>query len=157
MAPGSSRLAWAVLVLGGLLVVLVLLWPSGAAIRIVQIRTWDFVRFTLFGGHLRWLTPEVWSDLINIALFIPPAAALVVLSSRVPWWGWFLGLTGLSGMFETFQALAYPSARVGSLHDVVVNSTGALLGVLIGRSVARRRARDEREHEEAENREGAAG
>lgn len=129
---GRRVLAWLVLVVFGVLAAGTVLWPSGILIRTVQIQTWSFVAYDVLGGRLSWFTPEVWSDVVNVALFVPPTAAVVVLRRRDPWWAWFLAGSAASVVAEVVQATAYAGQRLASAHDVLVNGGGAFLGALLG-------------------------
>ena len=128
-----------VLVSFGVLAAGTVLWPSGQDIRAVQIQTWSFVAYDLLGGRLTWCTPEVWSNIVNLALCVPPTAAIVVLRRRDPWWVWFVAGTAASATVEVVQATAYAGQRMASVHDVLVNGGGALTGALIGARLRRPR------------------
>lgn len=77
----------------------------------------------------------------NVVLFIPAGWIAGTLLPRRKWW---LGLCGgvlASATAELAQALLLPG-RVPSLRDVLANSLGVALGILLAVALDRRRARD---------------
>ena len=76
---------------------------------------------------------------LNVALFVPGAAAAALLWRRVRWWQWILvgflisaGIEGLQGFFL--------ASRDAQVRDLVSNTLGAALGsgaVLLWRRAAR--------------------
>ena len=84
------------------------------------------------GQTHRWVEPG-----LNVALFVPLAFLICAALPRLPRPAvWLLCAAG-SGAVELTQYLFLPG-RVGSLRDVVTNSTGALIGVVLHRLVAGR-------------------
>lgn len=85
-----------------------------------------------------WVTPEDWGTLLNVVLFVP-LGALVVLLARWPWW-WATGAAALvSGVVELVQWQWL--AREGTWLDVAANALGAAVGALAVSPLARRRSR----------------
>lgn len=111
-------------VAGGYLVALGLIafWPSRVSAP--------------FNDELHWLErwiPGSFATLefsANTALFIPVGLLLGLLLPRTLWWA--VGLAGLGASFgiEFGQALLLP-ARVASLSDIIANTAGAVLGLVI--------------------------
>lgn len=74
----------------------------------------------------------------NVALFAPFGALLALAWSRLPWWAASLVGAGLSCVIELVQ-IALPS-RFATVSDVVANTLGTLIGVLLVRILQRMRA-----------------
>jgi hypothetical protein len=74
-----------------------------------------------------------WRPVIdNVTLFVPLGAALAALWSRRPWI-WPMGAAVLVSLgVEVFQ-WAYPSGRIANSADVIANSCGALVGIVLAR------------------------
>ena len=123
---GVMALAPAVLVLA------VLLWPSGTDIRGVQIKTWLWL-WTHTGRH-GWFTPELWSLVVNAGIFLLPACAITILT-RARWWHVALGGLVVSAGVEVYQAMELAGLRVASADDVLANGSGALVGALLGNAL----------------------
>ncbi len=82
-----------------------------------------------------WVTRQAVAMALNVALFIPLGIAVgLVARAR-----WLWALVALSVTVEVTQ-LWLPE-RHTELVDIVTNSTGAVLGYLVGRWVHRRAAR----------------
>ncbi len=78
--------------------------------------------------HQRWLLPEHVGYLLNVLLFVP-FGALVVLIARRPWWQATLVATAVSAAIEVVQFLPVLH-REATVADVVSNGLGALLGAV---------------------------
>ena len=89
--------------------------------------------------HQRWLLPEHVGYLLNVLLFVP-FGALVVLIARWPWWEAALVATALSAAIEIVQYLPV-LGREATLVDVVCNALGGLLGAMAAALVLQRRRR----------------
>ena len=124
-----------VLVLSAALTTAVLLGPRGTEIRDVQITTWLWIWKNT--GKPTWFTPEIWSGVVNMGLFLVPAFAVALLT-RLPWWAVTLLGTGASVGAEAYQAMSLPGARHPSIGDVLVNSLGALAGSIAAAAWRRR-------------------
>ena len=89
-----------------------------------------------------WVGPEHYGILLNVLLFVP-LGALLVLVTRLPWWAAMAAAALASGLIETAQWLWL--ARDGGGSDVVANTLGAGLGAvvvsLLGRPGSRRAGR----------------
>jgi VanZ family protein len=82
---------------------------------------------------IRWVEPG-----LNVALFVPLAFLLCAAAPRLPRPAvWLFCVVGTAAV-ELTQYLFLPG-RTGSLRDVLTNSTGALIGVVLHRLVAGRR------------------
>ena len=64
---------------------------------------------------------------LNVALFVPGAAAAALLWRRVRWWQWILLGFLVSAGIETVQGLFFAS-RDAEVRDLVSNTLGAALG-----------------------------
>ena len=64
---------------------------------------------------------------LNVALFVPGAAAAALLWRRVRWWHWVLVGFVVSAGIETMQGLFFAS-RDAEVRDLVSNTLGAALG-----------------------------
>ncbi len=87
--------------------------------------------------HQHWLLPEHVGFLLNVLLFVP-FGALVVLIARWPWWEAALLATGVSAAIEVVQYLPVLD-REATLADVVCNGLGGLLGAMAAAFVLQRR------------------
>jgi glycopeptide antibiotics resistance protein len=87
--------------------------------------------------HQRWLLPEDVGYLLNVLLFVP-FGALVVLIARWPWWEAALVATAASAAIEVVQYLPVLD-REATLADVVCNGLGGLLGAMAAAFVVQRR------------------
>jgi glycopeptide antibiotics resistance protein len=92
---------------------------------------WRFLDF--FGRHEEtdWITFDRVEFVANIAMFIPLGVFLVLLFGRRRWWLAILACAVLSCAIELSQGALLPT-RVSDLHDVVANSAGGVIGVLLG-------------------------
>ena len=93
----------------------------------------------------RWLDFDMVEFLLNVAMFVPLGLFLVVLLGRRAWWLGILFGVGMTIAIE-FAQQSLPS-RVSDPRDLVANSLGAVVGVLLALVVtagAARRARAER-------------
>jgi len=86
--------------------------------------------------HLPWLLPEHFGYLLNVLLFVP-FGALVVLIARWPWWVAALVATAASAAIEVVQYLPVLH-RQATLADVISNGLGGLLGAVLAHLVVRR-------------------
>jgi len=92
---------------------------------------------------LKWIQYNQLETLANIALYIPLGAFLVLLLPRVP--VWILCVTPLvvSALAEGLQRWFLPQ-RYSTIDDVLHNSLGGFIGVIISvsiRQLMRRRAK----------------
>lgn len=78
-----------------------------------------------------------WYDVgLNALLFAVPSALAALLWPRVRGWVWVLAVLLVSTGIEVVQSLALP--RDASLGDVVANTAGAIVGVLVAVITTRR-------------------
>lgn len=76
-----------------------------------------------------------WRPVIdNVTLFIPLGALLAALWCRRPWPTLLMLAVMLSVAVETFQ-WAFPTGRIANSADVLANSAGALVGILLARAI----------------------
>jgi len=88
---------------------------------------------------LDWVTYTQLESFANVVLFVPLGLLIALLVPTKWWWAVILGLVLVAGGIELGQALFLPG-RVPSLDDVIANSTGGLIGVVIAaiiRGIAR--------------------
>jgi glycopeptide antibiotics resistance protein len=76
-----------------------------------------------------WLTPLVFEVAANAAIFFPFGLFLALLFPRVPFMAIPMGFA-LSLFVEVIQG-ALLDGRTASLRDVIANTTGATLGMLV--------------------------
>lgn len=114
---------------GGLLV----LWQDGWAIN--RLNVW--VLITLLGpfGLHRHITPEQFAAVMNVALFVPVGFALYLIWHR--WW-WALVVLGISLSIEGYQFMI--GTRIASVLDVLTNTAGGIIGILLAWWLLRRAA-----------------
>lgn len=114
-----------------------LLSPDGWGVNRVSVALWSAVTSPL--GLQGVISPEQFQALANVALFVPPFAALGVL---VPTWWWVPLALLLSSAVEAYQDRL--GTRLMEFEDIVANTLGGALGVGIGILIAgrMRRARD---------------
>jgi len=74
----------------------------------------------------------------NVLLFVPVALLFALTAPRVPGVVVWLVCTATSAAVETAQLIL--PGRESTVRDVVLNSTGALIGVLLHIFVSRRRS-----------------
>lgn len=85
-------------------------------------------------GLPAWVSYNAVERLANVALFVVPGLVASLLLPRRHWWLALLLCLGFSAAMELAQLLL--PARSASGDDILLNGTGALIGVGIG-SVAR--------------------
>ena len=73
---------------------------------------------------------------LNVALFVPGAAAAALLWRRIRWWQWVVVGFLVSAAIETLQGL-FLDGRDAQPHDLVSNTLGAALGAGVARLVRR--------------------
>lgn len=82
--------------------------------------------------------PEHYGVVLNVLLFVPLGAALVLVLSRAWWWVTLLAAV-TSGTIEVVQGLWLD--RIASWWDVAANTAGALVGAVTVSLLARARRR----------------
>jgi glycopeptide antibiotics resistance protein len=87
----------------------------------------------------RWLDYWTVEFLANVAMFVPLGLFLVLLLGRGRWWLAILLGVGLTVVIELVQQ-SLPT-RVSDLRDIVANSMGATIGVLLALVVTAAKAR----------------
>lgn len=133
-APPAARLRIAVLWSATLAacgtVAAILLWPSPVDRPVYGdvLRTLAWLQERGLPGWVGYSTVE---KLANVALFVVPGLFTSLLLPRRHWWLAFALCVSFSAAMELVQQLFLPE-RYGSGTDVVLNGTGALIGVGIG-------------------------
>lgn len=87
----------------------------------------------------QWLDYFVLEFIANVAMFLPLGLFLVLLLGRRLWWLCILFSIGLTLVLEFAQQ--FLPSRVSDPRDLVANSIGATLGVLIALAVTAAKAR----------------
>ncbi|WP_242497433.1 VanZ family protein [Nocardioides oleivorans] len=109
--------------------------PWGWALNRLTVRLYVLFRYEVPIAP-DWALPEHYGVLLNVVLFVPVGAALVLVIRR-PWW-WATAVAAVaSGAIEAVQGLFL--AREASWLDVAANTTGALVGAVVS-ALLRRRA-----------------
>jgi glycopeptide antibiotics resistance protein len=109
--------------------------PWGWALNRLTVRMYVLFRYDVPIAPERAL-PEHYGVLLNVVLFVPVGALLVVLARR-PWWWATLTAAVVSGAIELVQLLFL--AREASWLDLAANTVGALVGAIVS-DLLRRRA-----------------
>ena len=126
-----DRRVWAALGAAYVLaLVLVVTGPWGWTLNRLTVRLYTFFRYDVPIAPDAAL-PEHYGYLLNVVLFVPLGALLVVLARRSWWWATCAG-TAVSATVEVVQWLWLP--RDGDWLDVLSNGLGALLGALAARA-----------------------
>ncbi len=94
-----------------------------------------------------WITYNTLEFTANIAMFFPIGLFLVLLFGRRLWWLAMALGCGITLAIETAQI--FIPTRVSDPRDLVANSAGAILGVLIGLLLTARKARQLKEQNAA--------
>lgn len=115
---------------------LLVLFPSGHAIGRANHRVWEIFQ-AMFGWlpYAEAFTPVRLEMVWNIVMFVPLGLGLALLLPR--WW-WVPVLHMLSLGIETTQLVLY-SSRSATAMDVVMNTTGGIIGVGLGIALDRLR------------------
>jgi glycopeptide antibiotics resistance protein len=93
---------------------------------------WLWRLLDFFGRHgaTSWLTYDRVEFLANVAMFLPIGLFFLLLFGRRRWWLAILLGFLLTVTIETSQI--FIPGRVSDIRDVISNTTGAIVGVLIG-------------------------
>ncbi|GGF40254.1 VanZ family protein [Subtercola lobariae] len=94
-----------------------------------------------FGRHAStdWITYDRVEFCANIAMFFPIGLFLLLLFGRRQWWLAIVVGFVMTVSIETAQL--YIPGRVSDVRDVVSNTTGATIGVLVGLVLTAAKAR----------------
>jgi glycopeptide antibiotics resistance protein len=93
---------------------------------------WIWRLLALFSRHelTDWITYDRLEFMMNIAMFLPIGLFFLLLLGRRQWWlGMLLGFL-LTCVIESAQF--FIPGRVSDVRDIVSNSVGAIVGVLVG-------------------------
>lgn len=126
----TRRVAWTLAAAYALLVALVA--TAGSPVD-GGIHPW-LVRAIAAGHRLGapgWLGYDAVEFTANVFFFVPFGFFVLLLFGARAWWAGMLGGFLASCAIETVQALFLP-ARFASVDDVLANTSGAVLGVLMG-------------------------
>jgi glycopeptide antibiotics resistance protein len=66
----------------------------------------------------------------NVAMFVPVGALLVLSFARMPWWLAIVICGGMSSLIELSQ-LVFIAERFATVVDIVANTSGGALGVVV--------------------------
>ncbi|WP_165314437.1 VanZ family protein [Agromyces protaetiae] len=137
--PAALRTAARVL-LAPYLVVLgfIVFLPARSARRVTGIVGWAADVVASYGAP-REPAAIVFEFLANIALFVPFGALIVLAWPKLGVWPPIVAALVVSTVIELVQ-LGLPS-RVATISDVVANTTGAAIGVLLVMALRQRRLR----------------
>lgn len=133
-AKRSARLVG----LGGsyaLLLLWILLWPSGGPATTVATGAWDAL--LALGLPVGLVTAGRVEFMLNALMIVPATALLGVLWTKWTWERWTAYAFVLSGSVELVQALLLPH-RSAQFADVVANTLGALAGAVLAQVAGRR-------------------
>ena len=100
---------------------------------------WRALRFFSSHESTRWLTYQRVEFLSNVAMFVPIGIFFVLLFGRRLW---FLGV--ISGVLLTLTiefAQQFIPGRVSDVRDLLANSLGAIVGVLVALVLTQAKAR----------------
>ncbi|MGV8911817.1 MAG: VanZ family protein [Rhodoglobus sp.] len=103
---------------------------------------WQLAVFLDRFSATQWLTFNDLEFVANIALFVPLGLFFVLLVGKRQWWLALALAIGLTAGIEWVQQ--FIPTRVSDVRDILSNSLGAAIGVVVTLSVAaaRQRARD---------------
>jgi len=92
---------------------------------------WRFLDF--FGRYdaTDWITFDRVEFVANIAMFVPLGMFFVLLLGRKQWWLAMILCGGISCAIEIWQGALLPT-RVADVSDIVANTSGGTIGVLLG-------------------------
>lgn len=125
----TRRVAWTLAAVYGLVV---LVATAGSPVDGGAYPT--LVRAIAVGQRLGapgWLGYDAVEFTANVLFFVPFGFFVLLLFGARAWWVGMLGGFVASCAIETVQALFLP-ARFASVDDVLANTSGAVLGVLVG-------------------------
>lgn len=134
---GILRAAYGAVLLGVIALAGLLLGPWGWELNRLTVRLYVFFGYDVAIAP-GWALPWHYGALLNIVLFVPVGAALVLVTG---WSWWRIGLfaTAASVLVELTQATLVE--RVGSVMDVATNGLGAVLGAIAVNALGRIRPR----------------
>jgi glycopeptide antibiotics resistance protein len=92
---------------------------------------WQFLDFFARHDATDWITFSRVEFTANVLMFVPLGLFLVLLFGRRQWWLAVLLGSAISVAIELSQGAFLPT-RVSDLGDVIANSSGALIGVVVG-------------------------
>lgn len=97
------------------------------------VNAWIWQALGLFSRHnaTSWITYNDVEFTANMAMFLPVGLFLLLLFGRRQWWLAIILSFALSAGIELFQGAFLPT-RVADIRDVISNTSGAIIGVLLG-------------------------
>ncbi|MBH0055255.1 MULTISPECIES: VanZ family protein [unclassified Salinibacterium] len=107
---------------------------------------WQLAVFLDRFSATQWLTFNDLEFVANIALFVPLGLFFVLLVGKRRWWLALALAVVLTSGIEWVQQ--FIPSRVSDVRDIVSNSLGATIGVVVTLSVAAARERARRRHRE---------
>jgi len=84
----------------------------------------------LYASGLGWVTYTQLEVFANVMLFVPFGLLIALLAPTRWWWAVIIGLILVAICIELGQAVFLPG-RVASMGDVLANSVGGIIGVII--------------------------
>ena len=92
---------------------------------------WRFLDYFARFEATDWITFDRVEFVANIAMFVPLGIFFVLLFGRRHWWLAIVLCGAISCGIEIWQGALLPT-RVADLSDVVANTSGGTVGVLLG-------------------------
>lgn len=114
-------------------VALLVFGPWGWSLNRATVRLYTLFRYD-WPIAPDWALPEHYGVLLNVVLFVPLGAFLVLITGRAWWWVTLLAAAG-SGVIEIVQGLWL--AREATWSDVLANTLGACVGAVLVSLLAR--------------------
>lgn len=78
-----------------------------------------------------WITFERVEFFANVAMFVPLGVIAVLWFGVRGWWTAPIVGLAVSGVIETIQALTLADTRVPDVRDLIANTLGAVIGMLL--------------------------
>lgn len=132
-ARASRRTRWIAWSLAAAYAVVVLLVATHATPVDGGIRPWleRVIAAAHRAGVPGWAGYDAVEITANVVFFVPFGVLVLLLFGARAWWAGMVGGLVVSCAIETVQALSLP-ARYASVNDVLANTSGAVLGVILG-------------------------
>lgn len=117
----------------GVALLLVVGWPDAWAVNRAMVSVY---LVGLHAGIPPSVTPEHWGALLNVVLFVPATALVLLALPRLRWWWVLAAAVAGSVLIEVAQGLS--GLRQADPVDVLTNTLGAALGCVLGLCLRRR-------------------
>lgn len=113
------------------------LWPTPVdGGGFVWLITSEILKFAQTVSWLNWIKYNQLEALANILLYLPLGVFLILFVKRLPLWLLLISPAFISALAESVQRFLLP-ARYSTIDDVINNSIGGALGVLIAAGILR--------------------